>query len=184
MGKMRLFMNVSLDGYFEGPNHDTSWFKENDDEEDAWALEQLKEPATLLFGHKTYELMKSFWPTQQAKEAMPEIAKFMNEMPKIVVAHQSFEPGWNNATIISDNIVSKVRKLRVQPDKNIVILGSNMLCVSLMQEGLIDEFEIMVNPVALGDGTPLFNGLPHTAHLKPLKTREFKSGKVLLTYDH
>jgi dihydrofolate reductase len=182
MRKISLFMHVSLDGYCEGPNHDISFFKK-DGEANAFFREQTNEGATMLFGHRTYELMKSWWPTQQAKKANPEIAKFMNEMPKVVVAHQRFEPGWNNVTVISGDVAGEVRNLKEQPGKHIVILGSNTLCVSLMQEGLVDEFQIMVNPVALGNGTSLFKGLPQKVDLKLLKTREFKSGNVLLTYE-
>jgi len=182
MRKISLFMHVSLNGYFEGPNHDISFFKQGD-ENNAFFREQTSEGATMLFGQRTYELMKSWWPTQQAKEANPEMAKFMNETPKVVVAHQPFEPGWNNVTVISGDVAGEIRKLKEQPGKHIVILGSNTLCVSLMQEGLVDEFQIMVNPVALGDGTSLFKGLPEKADLKLLKTREFKSGNILLTYE-
>lgn len=184
MGRISLFMNVTLDGYFEGPNHDISFFK-GDDEDNTFFREQTSggEGATVLLGHRTYELMRSWWPTQQAKEANPEVAEFMNEMPKVVVAHQRFDPGWNNVRVISGDIAGEVRKLKEQPGKHIVILGSNTLCVSLMQEGLIDEVQILVNPVVLGEGTPLFVGLPQKADLKLLRAREFKSGNVLLTYE-
>lgn len=135
MRKLFLFMHVSLDGYFEGPNHDISWFKkDNDDEHNAFTLEQTNEAGAMLFGHTTYEMMKSYWPTQQAKEGNHELAKFMTEKPKVVVAHQPFEPGWNNVTVISSNVAREVRKLKEQPGKNIVVLGSNTLCVSLMEE--------------------------------------------------
>jgi dihydrofolate reductase len=139
-------MNVSLDGYFEAPGHDISWAKSDFD---AFSPEQGKEVDTLLLGRKTYELMKSFWPTSQAEELAPEVAKFMNEKLKVVTSHHPFEPGWKNVVVISGNVAGEVRKLKEQPGKNIAMFGSNHLCVSLMQEGLIDEFQILVNPVAL-----------------------------------
>lgn len=173
-------MNVSLDGYFEGPGHDISW---SHDDFEAFSLEQSKEVDTLLFGRKTYELMKGFWPTPQAEEIAPEIAKFMNEKLKVVVSHNSFEPGWNNVMVISDDVAGEVRKLKEQPGKTIAMFGSNNLCVSLMQEGLIDEFQILVNQVALGEGTSLFKGLPKKAELRLTETRKFESGTILLTYE-
>ena len=179
MRKIFLFMNVSLDGYFEGPGHDISGF--NTDFE-AFSPEQSQEIDTLLFGHRTYEMMKSFWPTPQAEEIAPEIAKFMNEKLKVVVSHKSFEPGWNNVTVISDDVAGAVKKLKEQPGKTIAMFGSNNLCVSLMQEGLVDEFQIVVNPVAFGQGTSLFTGLPKKATLTLTETRKFKSGTILLTY--
>jgi dihydrofolate reductase len=79
-------------------------------------------------------------------------------------------------------VVEKVRTLKAQPGKNILMFGSNMLCVSLMRAGLMDEFQIVVNPVVLGDGTTLFKGLPEKAELKLVDTRRFKSGAMMLTY--
>src|SRR6185436_12556358 len=97
------FINVTLDGYFEGPNHDISFFK-GDDDGNAFFREQTRQGSEMMFGHRTYEMMKAFWPTPQAKESNPEIAKYMNEMPKIVAARQSFDPGWHRVTVIHGDI--------------------------------------------------------------------------------
>lgn len=173
-----LFMNVSLDGYFEAPGHDISGFT-NDFE--AFSADQSGEVDTLLFGRKTYDMMK-FWSTPQAETIAPEIAKFMNEKLKVVVSHSAFEPDWSKVTVISADVVGAVKKLKEQPGKNIAMFGSNNLCVTLMQAGLVDEFQIVVNPVAFGDGTSLFKGLPAKAALTLTETRQFKSGAILLTY--
>ena len=175
------FMNVTVDGYFEGPNHDISFFK-GDNQDSTFFREQASAGATMLFGHRTYDLMKSWWPTQQAKQANPEVAKYMNEMPKIVAARQPFEPGWSKVTVVSGDTIDEIRKLKEGSGKHIVILGSNSLCVSLMQKGLIDEFQIMVNPVVLGNGTPLFKGLAERATLRLMNTRQFESGNVVHMY--
>ena len=178
MRKIFLFMNVSLDGYFEGPDHDLSAFQ-NDFE--AFSADESGDVDTLLFGHRTYDMMK-FWSTPQGQELQPEIAKFMNEKHKVVASHASFDPGWHNVTVISDDVVGAVRQLKAQPGKTIAMFGSNNLCVSLMEEGLVDEFQIMVNPVALGEGTSLFEGLSKQVPLTLTDTRPFKSGAVLLRY--
>lgn len=178
MRHLFLFMNVSLDGYFEGPGHDLSAFH-NDFE--AFSADGSQEVDTLLFGHTTYEMMK-FWSTPQAETVQPEIARFMNERHKVVASRASFEPGWNNVTVIRGDAAGAIKKLKEQPGKTIAMFGSNTLCVSLMQAGLIDEFQIMVNPVVLGAGTSLFEGLPQKAELILRETRSFKSGAVLLTY--
>jgi dihydrofolate reductase len=174
-----LFMNVTLDGYFEGPDHDISW---SHTDFEAFSAERGKEVDTLLFGRKTYEMFRSFWPTPQAYELAPEIAQFMNEKRKVVVSHRAFEPGWSNVTVISHDAAAEVKKLKEQPGKTIAMFGSNNLCVSLMQAGLIDEFQIVVNPVALGEGTTLFTGLPQKAELTLMDTHQFKSGAMMLTY--
>ncbi len=178
MRKIFLFMNVSLDGYYEDSAHDLSGFH-NDFE--AFSPENSGEVDALLFGHKTYEMMK-FWSTPQGAEMAPEIAKFMNERHKYVASHKPFEPGWKNVTVLSADVPGAVKKLKEGPGKTIAMFGSNTLVVSLMQKGLIDEFQIMVNPVAFGAGTSLFKGLPTKAALRLADTRPFKSGTILLTY--
>jgi dihydrofolate reductase len=176
--KIFVFTNVSLDGYFEGPGHDISGFK-NDFE--AFSGDQSQEVDTLLFGRKTYDMMK-FWSTPQAQAMAPQIAKFMNEKAKVVASHESFEPGWSNVTVISTDVAGAVKTLKEQPGKTIAMFGSNNLCVNLLQAGLIDELQIMVNPVVFGEGTSLFAGLPKKAELTLTETRQFKNGTVLLTY--
>ena len=97
MGKIIVFTNISLDGYFEGPGHDLSGFK-NDFE--AFPAEPGQETGAFLFGHRTYEGMK-FWATTQAAEMMPEVARFMNETHKYVASRQPFNPEWENVTVLS-----------------------------------------------------------------------------------
>ncbi len=178
MRNIILFMNVSLDGYFEAPGHDISGFKTDFE---AFSSQRGQTVDALLFGHATYEMMK-FWETSQAREMMPEIAAYMSDHPKYVASRTSFEPGWHNVRILNGDVPAAVRQLKQQPGGNIMIFGSNTLCVSLMQVGLIDEFQIVVNPVLFGAGTPLFQGLPHKVDLTLASTRRFQSGAVQLTY--
>jgi dihydrofolate reductase len=181
MRKIFLFMMVSVDGYFEGTNHDLSWHNV-DVEFNAFANEQLEDSGELLFGRKTYELMASFWPTPRGIAADTLTAKFMNEMPKYVASHAPFKADWNSTTVLSGDVAGAVKKLKQGAGKDIAILGSNNLCVSLMEAGLVDEFRIMVNPVALGKGSSFFTGLSKIIKLRLMKTREFKSGNVLHYY--
>jgi dihydrofolate reductase len=180
MRKLALFMNISLDGYFEAPGHDISGFT-NDFE--AFPSDPGQQASTLLFGHKTYDMMKSFWPAPQAQTSAPEVSKFMNSALKVVASHTPFDPGWSNVQVISDNVPAQIKQLKEQPGGNILILGSSTLCVSLIQAGLIDEFQIIVNPVLFGGGTSLFNGLPGRLPMVLKGSRQFKSGAVLLTYN-
>ena len=176
-------MMVSVDGYFEGVNHDLSWHNV-DAEFMAFSHEQNNSNAvdTILFGHRTYDLMASFWPTAQGIGSDPETAQFMNETPKIVASHQPFTPEWEHTTVISANVLDEIEKMKTQPGKNIAIFGSNDLCVSLMERDIIDEFRLMVNPVALGKGNSLFVGVSKRVNMKLTDTREFTSGNVLNDY--
>jgi len=169
-------MLISVDGYFEGLDHDISWHNV-DAEFNDFADKQLEEIGTLLFGHRTYDLMASFWPKSKSTTA-----EFMNALPKVVVSHSPFEPEWENTTVISADVLDGVQKLKAQPGKDIAIFGSNMLCVSLMEAGLVDEFRIMTCPVALGKGTSLFTGLSKRLKFNLAKQREFKSGNLLRYY--
>lgn len=172
---------TSVEGYFETGQYGLDWHNV-DAEFEAFAHEQNSEVDTILFGRKTYEMMARFWPTPEGMAGDPITATFMNDTPKIVVSHAPFTLEWENTTIITEDIVNHVQELKDQVGNDITLLGSNELCVSLMSSRMIDEFRIMVNPVALGAGNSLFTGLNERVKLKLLKTREFESGNILLYY--
>ncbi len=185
MAKLFLFMMVSVDGFFEGPEHDLSWHNV-DAEFNEFAIEQTKAVGALLFGRRTYELMKSYWPSEQARQGDPAVAELMNTAPKIVFS-TSLAGGqeteyWRNVTLMKELKKSEIEKLKEASQKDLGIFGSNNLCVQLMALGLVDEFRIMVNPVAIGKGTPLFYGLPGRFKFGLSESRQFASGNLLLRY--
>jgi len=179
--KLILFDNISLDGFYEGKNHDLSW-NNVDPEYDKFAIKQLKSTDLILFGRKTYELMAKFWPTPEAIKREPIIADFLNNTPKIVVSKTLDKADYNNSRIIKENIIEEIKKLKEMPGKNIIILGSSDLAVSIID--LIDQFEIMVNPILVGEGKSIFYGIDKRINLELVKTQQFKSGNVLLSYKH
>jgi dihydrofolate reductase len=181
MRKVFLFMMVTLDGFFEGPNHDIDWHNV-DEEFNEFAIQQLDDVDTLLFGRVTYEGMASYWPTQFAKENDPVVADKMNTVPKIVFSRTLDKAEWNNSRLVKEHIAEEVSKLKQQQGRDLAIFGSSDLAVSLLQMGLIDELRIMVNPVVLGNGKRLFAGIDEKLNLKLLKTQTFRSGNVLLYY--
>jgi len=184
-----LFMLTSLDGFFEGPNHDLSWHNV-DDEFNTFAVEQTSSVDTLLFGRRTYQLFESFWPNapkdpKMSKEDL-EIARLINNMNKIVFSKTLKEvrekENWKNVKLMREVNPKEIQTLKRQPGKIIAIFGSNNLAVSFLGKGLLDEVRILVNPVVIGKGTQLFKGLKEKQNLKLIKTRIFKSGNVLLYY--
>ena len=181
MAKLALFMMVSLDGYIEGSNHDLSWHNV-DQEFNDFAAKQLDEAGTLVFGGKTYQMMYEFWPSDSGKKDDPVVAEKMNSMPKIVISDVLTEANWNNTRLIKDNIDTKLKKLKEESAKDLLVLGSNNLCVSLLKMGLLDELRLMINPVVVGSGTPLFASINNLLKLKLQNERKFNSGNVLLTY--
>jgi len=185
MQKIFLFMMVSVDGYFEGENHNIDWHNV-DGEFNEYAIAQTDKVGTFLFGRRTYELMASYWQTESARKGDPIVAQQMNETPKIVFS-KSMErltdiPYWKNVTLVHEIDVEQIKKLKEMSNKDIGIYGSNNLCVNLIQLGLVDELRIMVNPVALGKGSQLLTGLNKQIKLELTDTKIFKSGNVLLFY--
>jgi dihydrofolate reductase len=110
------------------------------------------------------------------------VAEKMNSLPKVVFSKTLPTADWQNTRLVQDNFLAEAAQLKQQPGKDLFIFGSSDLAVSLMQYNLIDEFRIMVNPIVLGGGKPLFYGIQNKFELKLLKTRQFKSGNVLLYY--
>ena len=180
MRKMFSFMMTSADGYHADPGQALDWHNV-DQEFSQFALAQLREAGTLVFGRVTYEGMAAFWPTPAGEESDPEVAKAMNTTPKIVISRTLPQATWAGTRIISNHAEEELARLKQQPGQDIVIPGSSTLTAGLLQTGLLDELRIMVNPVVLGQGRSLFAGAGRTS-LKLLKTRQFTSGNVLLYY--
>jgi dihydrofolate reductase len=182
MRKVLFFMLTSLDGYFEGPNREIDWHNV-DDEFNEFSIDQLNSVDMLLFGRVTYEMMASFWPTPFAIQTDPIVANKMNAMPKIVFSRTLTKAEWQNTRLIKANFAEEISKLKQQRGKDLIILGSSDLAVTFLQAGLLDEIRILINPIILGNGKPLFKGLKNKLALSLLKTRAFKSGNVLLYYE-
>jgi dihydrofolate reductase len=181
MRKIISQMMVTLDGFIEGPNRELDWHVV-DDEYNVYAEEELSSMDTILFGRVTYQNMAAFWTTPFAIETYPVIADKMNNLHKIVFSETLERVEWNNTRLIKKNIEEEILKLKELSGKNMVILGSSDFAVSLTELGLIDEYHIMVNPVVLGKGKPLFKGIRNKLNLKLIKTKTFDSGNVLHCY--
>jgi dihydrofolate reductase len=181
MRKVIFQMMVSVDGFFEGPKKEIDWHVV-DKEYNDYAAGFLNNVDLLLFGRVTYELMAGYWPSKDAVSNDPVIAERMNNLPKVVFSRTLKEAGWNNTRLVRDNPEEEVQKLKRERGMDIAVLGSSNLALSLVSHGLIDEYRIIINPVALGSGNSLFKGLGQRLGLRLKKIKEFKSGDVLLTY--
>lgn len=168
---------TSVDGFFEGPNQELDWHVV-DDEFHAYAIDMLRNADCLLFGAATYKVMAAYWPTASAGE----IADKMNSLPKIVFSRTLKRVTWNNSRLVSTSIPEEVSKLKQQTGKDIVILGSAKLASSLLESALVDEYRVIVNPILLGKGNPLFTGITERIRLKLLASKVLASGVVILSY--
>ncbi len=170
---------VSIDGYFEGVNQDLSWFV-IDEEFFAYARKLLNEVDTILYGRITYEQMAAYWPN--AKDNDAAIAEKMNSLQKIVFSKTLDKAEWNNTKLIKEKIAEEIMRLKQQPGKDIVIFGSGTIVSELTHAKLIDEFRLIINPVILGNGNPLFKSINERRNLKLINTQTLKCGTVILYY--
>jgi len=182
MKRINSYTFITLNGFFKGLNEDISWHR-HEGPESEHAVEGLGGGGMLLFGRKTYEMMSSFWPTPAAMNSMPEIAKGMNSAEKIVFSKTIKEAKWNNTKIISDNIVEEVRKLKESGSKDMTILGSGSILSLFADNGLIDEYQFMIDPVVIGEGSSVLKNITKKLDLKLTKSKVYKSGVILAIYE-
>jgi dihydrofolate reductase len=183
MRTLASFLMISLDGYFEGRNPWELDWHNVDAEFNDFAIAQLDASDCIIFGRATYQGMAQYWPTPQVIEEDPQVASRMNQKPKLLVSAtlERPEPQWSNTRLVSDPAADLAR-LKQQPGKDLLVLGSSKLTASLTDMGLLDELRIIVNPVIVAEGHSLFAGAARRTPLELLSTRGFKSGNVLLTY--
>ncbi len=178
MRKIVMWNLMTLDGFFEGPNHDIGWHEYFWGEElERFSIDQGREAGMLLFGRLTYDLMAGYWSSADG-----EVAEFMNGLPKVVASRTLAKADWNNTRLIGDDAPEQIARLKDEPGKDIFVFGSADLAASLIPRGLIDEFRICVCPLILGGGTPLFKQGPERMKLRLLDSRPLESGAVIHRY--
>jgi dihydrofolate reductase len=176
------FGHVSLDGYFVDGKGDMSWAHKRDAEWNAFVTESAGSDSELVFGRTTYQMMAGYWPTAQASQASPRVAERMNQTRKVVFSRTLDTAAWNNTKLVKDDITASMRRMKNEPGKPMVILGSGSIVSQMAQEGLIDEFQIVLNPLAVGNGRTYFDGIKGRLNLTLAKTRAFSNGNMLLCY--
>lgn len=181
MGKLSVFHFTTLNGFYKGPDNDISWHRHGAEEAD-FSAQSLESGNTLVFGRITYEMMTDYWSSPMAAQNDPVVAEGMNRAEKIVFSRTLPGVSWNNTTLIRGGLEEEIRKRKEIPGKNMTVLGSGDIVRQLADFGLIDEYMVMVDPVILGSGTPLFSGISHPVNLRLAKQHTFSSGVVLLTY--
>jgi dihydrofolate reductase len=180
MRRLRVFESISIDGYFSDASGDIGWAHagSGDAEFAAWVGDNAGSGGALLFGRKTYEMMEAFWPTPLAAQQMPRVAQGMNAARKYV-ASRTIRPTWNNTQLLEGDLPAAVRALKAESGPDIVVLGSGSVAVQLGDAGLVDEYQFVIVPVALGAGRGVF-GKAHTLEL--IEQRTFANGNVVVTY--
>lgn len=180
MRKLHVFESISVDGYFCDASGDTGWSHagREDDEFSAWVSQNASSGGELLFGRKTYQIMEAFWPTPMAAEQMPAVAKGMNAARKYV-ASKTIQPTWNNTHLLKGELVQAVRALKASDGPDLTVLGSGSVVAKLGEAGLVDRYQFVIVPVALGGGRTVFT---KGRALRLVEQRAFRCGNVVVTY--
>jgi dihydrofolate reductase len=178
MRKIRLYINVTLDGYVAGPNGELDWlFRTMTPAQQAWTTAFLREVDTILIGHTTYLEQAAFWPSQTG-----EMATLMNSHTKIVFSSRLPTLEWNNSRLASADVTQEIARLKGEPGRDIYVTGGARLSQSLSQKGLIDEYNLTIHPILLGSGMPLFREPSEEIALTRVHTIPFESGAIHLIY--
>lgn len=178
MRKIRLYINVTLDGYVAGPNGELDWlFRTMTPAQQAWTTAFLREVDTILIGHTTYLEQAAFWPSQTG-----EMATLMNSHTKIVFSSRLPTLEWNNSRLASADVAQEIARLKREPGRDIYVTGGARLSRSLSQKGLIDEYNLTIHPILLGSGMPLFREPSEEIALTRVHTIPFESGAIHLIY--
>lgn len=179
MGILNSFTFITLDGYYKNTSNDTSWHHHSEDAS-LFSEESLSSGNTLLFGRKTYEMMAGFWPTAMAYELYPAVAEGMNEANKLVVLNSLSQTDWENSKLLSTNWLEDIKTYKI--NTNITLLGSGSVLKQLAESQLIDQFQFLIDPIAIGKGTSIFKDIVTPISFELEDTRIFKDGSILITY--
>ena len=183
MAKVIVFNQISLDGFFVDAGGDMSWAHKNDPEWSAYTAENASGGGVLLFGRITYQMMASFWPTPAARQMNATVAEQMNDLPKVVFSRTLDKATWKNTRLIKGDIEAEVGRMKKEGGRDMVLMGSGSIVSQLTQAGLVDGFQMVVNPIILGKGRTLFEGVTKKPELKLKQSRAFKNGNVVLSYE-
>jgi dihydrofolate reductase len=179
MRKLIAAMNMTLDGFCDH----TAGIP--DEELHQHYTDLLNSAGTILYGRITYQLMEYWIPflkNPTGNKSMDDFAVAIDRIPKIVFSRTLQQLDWETATLAKRNIKEEVLQLKQQAGKDILV-GSPGLIVALTNLGLIDEYQLCVHPVILGNGLPLFKTINDKIILKLLKTKSFSSGAITLYYE-
>jgi dihydrofolate reductase len=184
--RLYVSMIVSVDGFIEGPEHELDWFRDGDPQFERYCDEMLDSVGLALYGRRSYELMVQYWPNaeQNPKSAADlAFARKMNALPKIVLSRTLQNVTWNNTTILRDNVAERLLELKQTPGKPIVAWAGADLVATLAELDLVDEYRLLVQPVVLGRGTPMFQRVTARRKLALTRTTQLGQGIAVLCYE-
>jgi len=187
MRKLKLQMQTSVDGFVAGPNGELDWMVREAGDDGLKFVNEMLEPVDLiLLGRKMTEGFINHWSSvviNQPDSLEFPLAKKLVDTPKIVFTKTLEKSNWDNTTLAKGNLTDEINTLKNQSGKDIIVYGGAGFVSSLIKENLLDEYNFVVNPTALGKGMTIFNDLDDKLNLQLVKFKSFDSGEVLLCYE-
>ena len=184
--KLKLQVQMSIDGCIAGPNGEMDWMVGlQDDKINKYVNELTESFDTILLGRKMADGFISYWSEVINKPDDPwyALAKKMIEIPKVVFTKTLNKSKWINTEIATGDLTDEIMKLKSREGKDMVVYGGASFDSSLIKLGLIDEFLLFINPVAIGNGMTIFKDLNVIQKFNMIKSLAFDSGEVLLHYE-
>lgn len=188
MRKVILAMHMSLDGFVGGPNGEMDWVTMSEEMDDSSLPEIMARADTCLIGRSLYLGFASYWPNAPAvnpnlSKSEIKFSSWIEQAHKVVFSTTLDRAEWNNSRLVRGNIAAEVVQLKQQPGKDMVIFGGARIAQEFVRLGLVDEFDLVLNPVILGQGLPLFNDVPGQQKLKRVSCIAFEDTAVALRYE-
>jgi dihydrofolate reductase len=186
MRKLKLQMQMTINGYVAQPNGKSDWMTWNpDDELTAFMSSMLDTSSTLLLGKKTAEAIIPYWETTAEKNPAHPFAKKIVDIPKVVFTKTLDRSIWNNTTLAKGNLAEEIAGLKKSSQggsKDILVFGGAGFVSSLIKEGFIDEYHLIINPTAMGNGMTIFNSPDKIQKFTPIQSKLYPGGKIVLSY--
>jgi dihydrofolate reductase len=184
--KLKLQVQISVDGFIAGPNGEMDWMVWNWDDKLKKYVSELTEPVdTIILGRKMTDGFVSYWSDIMTKPDDPfyAFAKKMIETPKVVFTKTLNKSQWANTAIATGYLTDEIMKLKSENGKDIIVYGGATFDSSLIKAGLIDEFHLFINPAAIGSGMAIFKHINETQKFTLVKSTPFDCGIVELHYE-
>ena len=174
---------MSIDGYVARPNGEVDWMTWNPDDQLLQFINSLIDSSdTILLGRKMADGFVSHWENTARNNPDNLFAKKMVDTPKVVFTKTLDKSTWNNTTLAKGNLAEEIANLKKQNGKDIIVYGGASFVSSLIKEGLIDEYHLIINPVAIGNGMTIFKSLDRTQKFSPVESKLYPGGKTVLSY--
>ena len=198
MRRIVLFDRVSADGYFSAPDGSLDWVVQEETlDQEAGSSSASPGRGTLLLGRRTYESFEGFWrqfdddgstpvpdphDPERHSNAMRAMATYINDATKVVLSKTLREVTWRNARLLREFDPREIEAMKNEPGKDIRVFGSGSLVTQLTEHGLIDEYQLIVGPILLGEGRSWLGGIARHVRLNLVEVKQYPAGNVMLRY--